>query len=279
MMNDTANPSPTPALFVSHGAPTLAVEDGAAHRFLAGLGERLGRPRAILMISAHFEAERPTLTGAEHPETIHDFGGFPRELYALRYPAPGSPALAGRVAGLLREADWPARVDAARGLDHGAWVPLMLMYPEAGVPVVQLSIDPARGAAYHHELGTLLRPLRDEGVLIIGSGGITHNLRLFFGAHHDDPVPHWVRAFADWARTAVESGRREDLIHYRDRAPHAEDNHPSEEHYFPLLAALGASAPGEAGTRIHTSATYGVLMMDAYRFGAETTGAGGASSQ
>lgn len=268
-MNNVARNTRLPALFVSHGAPTLAVEDGAAHRFLAGLGERIGKPGAVLMISAHFEAPRPTVTAAERPETIHDFGGFPRELYELRYPAPGSPALAERVAGLLGDADMPARLDASRGLDHGAWVPLMLMYPEADVPVVQLSIDPARGAAYHHELGELLRPLRDEGVLIVGSGGVTHNLRLFFGAHHDDPVPDWVRAFSDWVLAAVKDDRREDLIHYRERGPYAADNHPSEEHYFPLLTALGASAPGESNTRVHTSPTYGVLMMDAYRFGAD----------
>lgn len=266
-MNGTSSKPRMPVLFVSHGAPTLAVEDGAAHRFLTGLGTQLDKPEAILMVSAHFEAPQATITGVGQPDTIHDFGGFPRELYDLRYPAPGSPAVAERVAGMLTEAGWPTRTDPSRGLDHGAWVPLMLMYPEADVPVVQLSIDPRRGAAYHHELGELLRPLRDEGVLIIGSGGVTHNLRLFFGAHHDDPVPDWVRAFSDWVQAAVEDDRRDDLIHYRERGPYAAENHPSEEHYFPLLTALGASAPGEAKERIHSSPTYGVLMMDAYRFG------------
>lgn len=267
-MNDTAAHPRLPTLFVSHGAPTLAVEDGAAHRFLTGLGDRLGKPEAVLMISAHFEAPVPTVTSAGRPETIHDFGGFPRALYELTYPAPGSPALAESVAGLLEAAGWTVRGDPERGLDHGAWVPLMLMYPAAEVPVVQLSIDSRRGAAYHYQLGELLRPLRDQGVLIIGSGGVTHNLRLFFGANQDDPPPDWVRAFSEWVEKAVVEDRREDLIDYRTQGPNAAGNHPTEEHYLPLLTALGASTPGEPGERLHTSHTYGVLMMDAYRFGA-----------
>jgi len=258
----------TPALFVSHGAPTLAVEDGAAHRFLAGLGGRLGTPKAILVVSAHFEASVPTVTSARQPETIHDFGGFPAELYRLIYPAPGSPALAASVAELLGEAGRPARTDPSRGLDHGAWVPLMLMYPDADVPVVQLSIDARRGAGYHYALGELLRPLRDQGVLIMGSGGATHNLSLFLGAQHDDPPPDWVRAFSDWVAEAIAEDRREDLIDYRSQGPYAVDNHPSEEHFLPLLTALGAAAPGEINLRLHTSHTYGILMMDAYVFGA-----------
>lgn len=257
-----------PALFVSHGAPGLAVEDGAAHRFLAGLGNRLGAPPAILVISAHFEAPVPTVTSARQPETIHDFVGFPAGLYRLTYPAPGSPALAASVAELLGEAGWPARTDPSRGLDHGAWVPLRLMYPAADVPVAQLSIDARRGAGHHYALGELLRPLRDQGVLIIGSGGATHNLRLFFGAHHNDPPPDWVRAFSDWVAEAVAEDRRQDLIDYRSQAPYAVDNHPSEEHFLPLLTALGAAAPGETHLRLHTSHTYGVLMMDNYLFGA-----------
>ncbi|HSH43796.1 MAG TPA: class III extradiol ring-cleavage dioxygenase [Arenicellales bacterium] len=260
-----------PSLFVSHGAPTLAVEDGAAHRFLTELGDKLERPEAILMLSAHYEEPVATVTAGEKPETIHDFGGFPRELYRIQYPAPGSPALADAVAKLLGDAGWPARRDPSRGLDHGAWVPLRLMYPEADIPVVQLSIDSRRGAGYHYALGELLRPLRDDGVLVIGSGGATHNLRLFFGAGHDDPPPDWVRGFSDWVERTIAEDRRQDLIAYRSRAPHAADNHPTEEHFMPLLAALGAAHPEERGERIHSSHTYGILMMDAYQFGGGTT--------
>lgn len=263
------NDSRMPTLFVSHGAPTLAVEDGAAHRFLAGLGGRLGRPKAIVMISAHFEAPVPTVTSAERPETIHDFGGFPQELYRLRYPASGSPELAESVAGRLDAAGLAVRSDPSRGLDHGAWVPLLLMYPDADVPVVQLSIDSRRGPGYHYGLGERLRPLRDEGVLIIGSGGATHNLRLFFGARHDDPSPDWVRDFGEWVEQAIAGDRRDDLIDYRAKAPYADENHPTEEHFLPLLTTLGASEPGETNKRIHTSHTYGVLMMDAYGFGVD----------
>lgn len=256
-----------PTLFVSHGAPTLAVEDGEAHRFLAGLGEQLGKPKAVLMVSAHYESPAPTVTAADRPETIHDFGGFPHELYEIQYPAPGDPPLAGRVAGLLNEAGLDARADPGRGLDHGAWVPLLLMYPDADVPVVQLAIDPPRGPAYHLRLGELLRPLREQGVLIIGSGGATHNLRLFFGSAPDAPVPDWVREFGEWLAKAIDHDRRDDLVHYRERGPRAADNHPTEEHYVPLLVALGAMAPDEPRRRIHTSHTHGALMMDAYQFG------------
>jgi len=270
-MNESTPSRRMPGLFVSHGAPTLAVEEGEAHRFLAGLGrgldERFGRPKAVLVISAHYESPVPTVTAAERPETIHDFGGFPRQLYEITYPAPGSPALADTVVELLEKAGWPARTDPERGLDHGAWVPLMLMYPGADVPVVQLSIDSRRGTRYHHELGRLLRPLREQGVLTMGSGGATHNLRPFFGAGHDDPPPDWVRAFSDWLNDAVTADRRDDLIEYRSRGPHAADNHPTEDHYVPLLAALGCADPGENNARIHTSHTYGVLMMDTYLFG------------
>lgn len=266
-MNELSATHRMPALFISHGAPTLAIEDNEAHRFLAGLGDRLGRPKAVLMISAHYESAVPTVTASERPETIHDFGGFPRELYEITYPAPGDPALANRVFELLNENGLRARTDTERGLDHGAWVPLLLMYPEADVPVVQLSIDPRQDPGYHHRLGELLRPLRDEGVLIVGSGGATHNLRLFFGARHDDPVPEWVRGFSDWLSSSIMADRRDDLIHYRTKGPNAADNHPTEEHYLPLLVALGATTPDDPRQRIHTSHTYGALMMDAFMFG------------
>ncbi len=267
-MNDINRDTRTPVLFVSHGAPTLAVEEDDAHRFLSGLGDRLGKPGAILMVSAHYEAPEPTVTTTDRPETIHDFGGFPRELYEIRYPAPGSPALADTVAALLREAGWPARTDPSRGLDHGAWVPLMLMYPDADVPVVQLSIDSRQGTEYHYRLGELLRPLRDQGVLIIGSGGVTHNLRLFFGARPDDPPSDRVRGFAEWVADRIAADRRDDLVRYRARGPDAAHNHPTEEHFVPLLTALGASEPGERAVRLHTSHTHGALMMDSYLFGA-----------
>ncbi|MBT8082788.1 MAG: dioxygenase [Gammaproteobacteria bacterium] len=257
-----------PTMFVSHGAPTLAIEDGPAHRFLIESGRRLGKPAAILVLSAHFEAPAATVLTNPAPDTIYDFGGFDEALYRVTYPAPGDPALARRVRKLLEAGGIPVREDADRGLDHGVWVPLSLMYPHADVPVVQLSIDARQGPAHHLRLGELLQPLRNEGVLILGSGGVTHNLAYALRADIGDPVPDWVTSFREWVADAIENDRRDDLVDYRLRAPDAARNHPTEEHFLPLLGAMGAALPGEARSRVHVSETYGVLAMDAYMFGA-----------
>jgi 4,5-DOPA dioxygenase extradiol len=259
-----------PALFVSHGSPMMAIEDSAARRFLAGLGARLPAPRAIVVFSAHHDDAGTAVTGAEHPETIHDFGGFPRELYTLRYPAAGDPRLARQVADRLTAAELPADIDGRRGLDHGAWIPLLLMYPRADVPVLQVSIDSAQTPAHHFALGRALRPLRDEGVLVMGSGGATHNLRAYFGAAergHDSPPLEWVEAFNEWTAGAVQARRIDDLLHYSQRAPYASQNHPTPEHFLPLFAALGVAHDGEPVTRIHASYDRGLLSLDAYAFG------------
>lgn len=258
-----------PSLFVSHGSPTLAIEDGEARRFLTGLGETIGRPAAILVVSAHYDEPVASITNGAAPSTIYDFGDFARELKSLTYPAPGDPALAERVAGLLAGAGIEVYRDQERGFDHGTWVPLILMYPKADVPVVQLSIDSRKGPDYHLALGRALAPLRGEGVLIVGSGAVTHNLRELFGdaLDHDRRAPDWVVDFADWVSERVEQGLVDDLLAYRALSPSGERNHPTEEHLLPLFAALGA---GEArgGRRIHASQTYGLLAMDVYSFGA-----------
>ena len=261
-----------PTLFVSHGAPTLAIDDSPARRFLLSFGDVLGKPRAILVLSAHFETPVATVTSSSAPETIYDFWGFPRALYDITYPAPGDPALASRVTELLSAAGIPARLDEHRGLDHGAWVPLSLMYPDADVPVVQLSIDARKGAAYHFRLGEALRPLRDEGVLIIGSGGVTHNLSHAINAPPDAPLVEWASTFREWVADAIEGDRRDDLANYRAAAPDAVRNHPTEEHFLPLLCAMGAATPGEPRRRVHVSDSHGALAMDAYLFGAWDTG-------
>ncbi len=258
--------APMPALFVSHGAPTLAIEDGPAHRFLAAYGAMFGRAKAVLAISAHWETAAPAVTSAESPATIHDFYGFPRALYRIRYPAPGDPALADRVAGRLEQAGLPTTADDQRGLDHGAWVPLSLMFPDADVPVVQLSIQTALGPQHHYRLGAALAPLRDDGVLIMGSGGMTHNLGEFRGRRVDEPPPGWVVDFAEWTAAALADGRIDDLLDYRDRAPHAARNHPTDEHFLPLFAAIGAAGPAARVQRVHASHSYGVLAMDAFAF-------------
>ena len=219
------------------------------------------------MLSAHYEASAATVTASKSPGTIHDFWGFPDALYDITYPAPGDPTLARRVSQLMATAGIETNIDEKRGLDHGAWIPLSLMYPDADVPVVQLSIDASKGAAYHLRLGEVLRPLRDEGVLIIGSGGATHNLSHAIRAPQDEPLADWALTFREWLADAVENDRRDELANHRDIAPDAVRNHPTDEHFFPLLCAIGASTPGEPRRRIHASDTYGALAMDAYMFG------------
>ena len=253
-----------PSFFISHGAPTIALDVGdATHRFLSGLGNALGKPEAVLVVSAHWEEDAPHVSSVSRPETIHDFYGFPDPLYRLAYPAPGAPALASRVAQLLLDAGVQVTVDAERGLDHGAWIPLMLMYPEADVRATQLSVQVALGPEHHYRIGKALRVLRQEGVLIIGSGGFTHNLGEVDFHSESTALPGWGEEFRAWVVRAVEEGRVDDLLNYRSMAPHAARNHPREEHFLPLFTALGA---GGRATRVHTGVAYGTLAMDAFRF-------------
>jgi 4,5-DOPA dioxygenase extradiol len=266
-MHDTMSSTRLPTLFVSHGAPTLIQEDVPARAFLQSLGSRFPGIQGVLCISAHWNLEVPAVNALEHPETIHDFYGFPQSLYRIQYPAHGSPALAGRVAGLLNDAGIPCTTDTARGLDHGTWVPMMLMFPDADVPVVQLSIrrdlDPDR----HLAMGEAIAGLRDEGILVVGSGGAVHPLgdptaSLGEGA----PTEAWAEEFNDWLADAVTRGDRKRLLGYREHAPHAERAHPYPDHYMPILAALGAAGPAARGTVIHHSWDLGDLGMDAYTF-------------
>lgn len=255
-----------PTIFVSHGAPTLALQDVPARRFLEQLGATLPRPRAIVAVTAHWETASACVGAAFHPATVHDFGRFDDRLFDISYPAPGDPALAGRVAGLLREAGLGDSADPGRGLDHGVWVPLLLMYPAADIPVVPVSIQPDAGPAHHLALGHALAPLRDDGVLVLASGSFTHDLGRFRGRALESPTPDDVAQFAGWFDHALLEDRVDDLLAYRTRAPHAAENHPTEEHLLPLFAALGAAGPGARAERLHASATYGVLRMDAYAF-------------
>ncbi len=252
-----------PSVFVSHGAPTLPFEEIPARAFLQGLGATLGRPAAVLCVSAHWERKRPGVSLAAQPETVHDFFGFPEQLYELRYPAPGAPELARRAAGLLEAAGFETALDPERGLDHGAWVPLMLMYPEADIPVTQLSVQTADGPARQFALGEALAPLREQDVLVLGSGGAVHNLPEWRTAR--DGPPAWAAAFDDWLARKIEAGAVEDLVHYRVRAPEAARAHPSEEHFLPLHVALGAGG-GAPGRVLHRSFDHS-LSMAAFAFG------------
>ena len=255
-----------PSLFLSHGAPTLPLTDTPARAFLQQLGLALERPKAILVISAHWETTVPTVNAVDSNETIHDFGGFPRALYDLRYSAPGSPTLAARVAAQLRAGGFDCNIDKRRGLDHGAWVPLLLMYPQADIPVLELSVQPHLGPEHHLRVGRALAPLRDEGVLIIGSGSFTHDLSEFRGHGPNDPAPDWVNSFADWFDVALTNNQTDDLLDYRRQAPFAAKNHPTEEHLLPLYVALGAAGEDARAKRLHASSTYSVLRMDVYAF-------------
>jgi 4,5-DOPA dioxygenase extradiol len=258
-----------PALFVSHGSPMIMIEPSPARDFLSGLGASLPRPDAILVISAHHDEGGAVISLADAPETIHDFGGFPQALFDMRYPAPGAPALAREVVELLGQAGIEVTADPSRGLDHGAWVPLMLGWPEADVPVTQLSISSAHPPEWHYRLGEALRPLRDKNILIMGSGSLTHNLRAIFaeGRDHDAPTPAWVSDFADWIKDRFDADDANAVVNLLFRAPHARENHPTPDHILPLFAAMGAGGAGAGAKRLHHSYTYGVLAMDAYRFG------------
>ncbi len=252
-----------PALFVSHGAPTLVSDGVPARDFLAGLAAELPGPRAIVCVSAHWTTRRAAVSSTASPATIHDFYGFPEPLYELSYPAPGAPELAGRIAKLLGEAGIECDVDPGRGLDHGAWVPLLLAYPAADIPTLQLAVQPGASPAHHRALGEALAPLREEGVLVLASGGATHNLAGFRGQAADSPALDYARAFEEWLVNAVLAGEAGALEAYLEIAPEGARNHPTPEHYLPLLVALGAggSAPGRA---LHRSFTYGVLSMAAF---------------
>lgn len=247
-----------PSLFVSHGAPTLPFDPIPARDFLKELGARLERPRGIVIATAHWETDAPAVARVAVNGTIHDFHGFPQALHDLRYPAPGDAALSDRVAGLTG-----AAIDTGRGLDHGAWVPLLLMYPAHDIPVVQIAVQPHLGVAHHIALGRMLAPLRQDGILVIGSGSFVHNLRRLDRRGPDAPEPEWSRAFAGWMDAALTARDDEALIRYRERAPFAELAHPEDEHLLPLFVAYGA---GGAVTHLHASHTFGSLRMDAYGF-------------
>jgi 4,5-DOPA dioxygenase extradiol len=264
-----------PAIFVSHGSPMTALEPGAAGAFMQALGPRIdaqfGRPRAILAISAHTAARAPVLLAAARHEAVYDFGGFDPRLHTLRYDAPGAPALAERVAALLGEAGVPVHVSPEGGLDHGNWTPLRYMYPDADIPVLPLAFVPTQSPAQQFALGAALAPLLGEGVLLLASGSITHNLQRVFSQGMRGPVDAaeipQSAAFRHWMLERSAARDWDALFDYRARAPHALDMHPTDEHLLPWYVAAGAGGTEYAPLRLHDSITYGSLGMDAYAFG------------
>lgn len=256
--------SRAPSLFISHGSPMFALEPGLLGPNLRQLGRALNDLAAIVVVSPHWQTSGVRVGATSAPATIHDFGGFPAPLYALQYTPRGAPELAPDIVRRLVDAGFPATLDASRGLDHGAWVPLRYLKPDADVPVLQVSLPHDIDAAGALRLGKALAPLRDRGVLIVGSGSLTHNL-YEFRQHIQDP--DYAQAFADWVADAVARHDVEALVHYRQRAPHAERAHPTEEHYLPLLVAIGASDADEPRGLIRGGMTHGVLSMDSFGFG------------
>ena len=263
-----------PPLFLSHGSPMTALEPREAGAFMQRLGPAIdaafGRPRAILVLSAHTLARRPVLLAGARHHAVYDFGGFDPRLNTLRYDAPGAPALAARVQALLAEAGIDAdRVDQG-GLDHGIWTPLRYAYPDADVPVLPLAFDPRATPSALFALGAALAPLADEGVLLLGSGSLTHNLRMVFGG-----VPPAIdadeiaasREFREWVRRSGASRDWDALLDYRARAPHAALMHPTDEHWLPWYPPAGAGGRDAAPVRLHASLTFGCLAMDAYGYG------------
>jgi 4,5-DOPA dioxygenase extradiol len=266
--------SSLPVLFLSHGSPMTALEPREAGAFMQELGHTLrahyGRPRAILAISAHTLTREPVLVAGDRHEAIYDFGGFDEALYTLRYDAPGAPALAQEVARLLKAAGLPVHVLPQGGLDHGIWTPLRFMWPQADIPVLPLGWPPNASPKDLMQLGAAVAPLADQGVLIMGSGSITHNLRRVFASGRtvaDQPITPESEAFRSWfvARSAARDWPA--LQAYRSQAPHAVLMHPTDEHLLPWFVAAGAGGTAYAPVRIHASQTFGDLGMDAYAFG------------
>ncbi|MEX5510990.1 DODA-type extradiol aromatic ring-opening family dioxygenase [Pseudomonas paralactis] len=253
-----------PSLFISHGSPMLALQPGASGPALQALAGALPRPKAIVVVSAHWESHELLVSGSAAPETWHDFGGFPRELFAVQYPAPGDPKLANEIVELLQADGLNARADNQRPFDHGAWVPLSLMYPAADIPVVQVSLPSRMGPAFQTRVGHALSSLREQGVLLIGSGSITHNLGELDWRAGPETITPWAQAFRDWVVDKLAADDETALHDYRLQAPHAVRSHPSDEHLLPLYFARGAGGDFSVA---HQGFTLGALGMDIYRFG------------
>ena len=259
-----------PSIFISHGAPNIVLSDLPAKTFLETMAQDLPRPKAIVVVSAHFEHAGVAVVADPKPDMIYDFGGFEAALYKMVYAAPGSPQVAERAIALLAKAGLnPARV-AKRGYDHGTWNPLILAYPDADIPVVVVSVDPSKDARHHFAIGKALAPLADEGVLIIGSGHITHNLRGFFmrgrDARFDAMIDQASAEFVNWIYGRVSAGDIEALLNWETEAPFAKENHPETEHFMPFFAALGAGGDHANATRLHHSLQSGFFAYDHYAF-------------
>jgi 4,5-DOPA dioxygenase extradiol len=262
-MNDRNDSKRLPAVFISHGSPMAALEAGEYAQSLRRFGSSVN-PKAILVVSAHWETPDVRITAAENPQLVYDFGGFPRELYEMKYDAPGSPELARRVRDLLANEGVDVKLDASRGWDHGVWIPMRLTFPDARISVVALSL-PIMEPAKLFAIGRALRSLRDEGVLIVGSGGIVHNLRLFNPRVGKDAAPEsWAIDFTNWVMEGIEQHHIDELFAYEAKAPHAQRAVPTPEHFTPLFVVLGAAGDYDSVDPIFYGFDYGHMAMHSF---------------
>ena len=256
-----------PTLFLSHGSPMHAINAGAAGDVWAALAKQLPQPKAVLMVTAHWDTNLPMFSGNAKPSMIYDFGGFPDALFKISYPAPGAPDIAAKAQALLKTAGITASIDGCRGLDHGTWVPLLKMYPNADVPIVQLSVQSLMNPRHHFDVGRALTPLTKEGVLIVGSGHLTHNLRDWMMMRGHTAHAPYAQKFQSWVFDRLAANDIDSLSRYREVAPDAMRAHPTEEHFLPLFVALGAAGDDAKVERVFDGFEGNALAMDAYRFG------------
>lgn len=259
--------TPQPALFVGHGAPDMLLSDIPARTFLTKLGTSLPRPRGIVVISAHWSAGSLQVTKASALETIYDFSGWPAPLYDIEYQASGADWLNESLTDALEAAGHPVRTGPRPGLDHGAWVPLVLMFPQADIPIVQLSLQYGASPEQHFRIGQALEGLTREGVLILGSGGLVHNLRAL--APEGTPPADWAVSFDNWLYERLQTRDLEALFSYTDNAEYTRQAHPTDEHLMPLYVAMGAGWSTGATQQIHHSFSYGNLSMSSYAFASD----------
>jgi 4,5-DOPA dioxygenase extradiol len=269
-MTETAT---APALFVAHASPMLALEREGHAAALRGFGKRMPHPSAITAVSAHWETPGSIrVTAAPQPPLIYDFGGFPRPLYEMTYPAPGSPELASEIVRLLGQAGIPAVAEPRRGWDHGVWIPLRLLFPDATVPVVEVSLPIPRTPDLVARVGKALAPLRDRGVLLVGSGGIVHNLRAARLDDKEGPVDEWAKRFDEWVRGHVERRNFGELAAYRGRAPASDLAVPESEHLDPLFFTLGAARADDQLEEVNRGFEHGNLSLSSYAFTSQRSG-------
>lgn len=256
----------SPACFISHGAPSFAIEPDALSAYLHKLGKSLPNVKAVLIVSPHWQTRQLEVMSTLKPETVHDFFGFPAALYDLQYPAQGDPVLARSVTDLLNQQGFTAIENTSQGYDHGAWVPLLYLFPNHTIPVIQVSLPIHFNPQLAFNLGKALTSLRDEGVMIIGSGGLTHNL---YELQSKEAKPEaYIEEFTDWVDEKIQSKDFDKLLEYRNLAPHSKRAHPTEEHLLPLFVALGASRETEEAAIVKNQVYYGILSTQSYFWGA-----------